>query len=384
MPKHPQPPPPIPIPGTLSNGLGGGNTPYGGDLHDDATPPSFPSFSPSTLSAMNAFTVHTPPAPRRRPSLPLIGFSETPSATPAGNRRSVMIPIRNGSVVPGLNGEGRSHHSDVGDRPNGIPKAINPREDLIKKTFKPLEDYLTTAFTSCDCLNASFVKRRSGGDNNPPLHQIPNPKTQASRAPWGADEGRPKDVVIPVTDKIGEKEAILLQRGRYMGKDKLFSTSEKERPRAKSESKFSVRSPGIDWERVDEFYDMVINVDLGFVSGKESTSEYNDIEEVRAHIARILLKATESLLKRPGRPLKRPEDVRFLLIVLANPLLYPESARPTPKLVAHGMSSSNINTLRPSMGGLVVPVTQLKKDKHPLRQTAVAVPLVVLVVIQES
>jgi E3 ubiquitin-protein ligase HECTD2 len=40
------------------------------------------------------------------------------------------------------------------------------------------------------------------------------------------------------------------------------------------------------------------------------------------HARRVLLKATEMLLKRPGRPLKDPADLRFLLIILENPLLY--------------------------------------------------------------
>lgn len=336
------------------------------DPRDDATPPSFPEFSPPTFTTMDAFTVSTPPNPQRRPSLPALNFSESlTSANPAGNRRSV-VPIRTGFAVTGL-GSGEEHHyPQPGSRQRGIPKAGGPHEDLVKKVFQPLEDYLTTAFTSCDCLNASFMKERSGSDhseskspdNKLSLPQMSNTQTQTSGA---SREGRSRDMV-PVTDKIGEKEAILLQRGRFMGKEIISSRSGKERHRAKSENRFSVRNPGINWESVDEFYDMVINVGLGFASGNPPipdkkagarngneekfsfgeqlyTQTAADIEEVRDHIAGVLLKATESLLKRPGRPLKKPEDVRFLLIVLANPLLYPESARPTSRLV-HGMCSS--------------------------------------------
>lgn len=338
------------------------------DPRDDSTPPSFPEFSPPTFTTMDAFTVPTPPNPQRRPSLPALNFSESlASAHPAGNRRSV-VPIRTGFGVTGLGSGEEYHYSGAGSRQSGIPKA-GPHEDLVKKVFKPLEDYLTTAFTSCDCLNASFMKERSGSDhseskspdNKLSLPQTSNTKTQMSGTSRGTREGRIKDIV-PVTDKIGEKEAILLQRGRFMGKEMIPSRSGKERHRAKSENRFSVRNPGIDWESVDEFYDMVINVGLGFASGNPPipdkkagarngneekvpfgeqlyTQTTAEIEEVRDHIAGVLLKATESLLKRPGRPLKRPEDVRFLLIVLANPLLYPESARPTSRLV-HGMCSS--------------------------------------------
>lgn len=45
------------------------------------------------------------------------------------------------------------------------------------------------------------------------------------------------------------------------------------------------------------------------------------VNESRSHLQRTLLKATENLLKRPRRVLKRPEDTRFLFILLANPIL---------------------------------------------------------------
>lgn len=358
MPKHPPPPPPIPIPGKSSNEVGGGDTPDEKDSRDKVTPPSFPEFSPTTFTAMDALAVSTPPIPQRRPSLPVLSFSEGLAATSsAGNRRSV-IPIRTDSAAAG---SGSAEKYWYPETRSGNSVASSSQEDLVKRVFKPLEDYLTTAFTSCDCLNASFVKRRSGSDNSGskfPDDKLPSPPTsntqsQTPGALRGTKEGRLKDIV-PVTDKIGEKEAILLQRGRFIGKETIPSRSEKERHRTKSESKLGVRNPGIDWESVDEFYDMVIN---GFETETPPIPRFNDkkaatrnenigeieqsctqamIGDIRDHITRVLLKATENLLKRPGRPLKKPEDVRFLLIVLANPLLYPESARPTSRL-GHGM-----------------------------------------------
>jgi E3 ubiquitin-protein ligase HECTD2 len=62
---------------------------------------------------------------------------------------------------------------------------------------------------------------------------------------------------------------------------------------------------------------------------KWDTADMNLVEreimESRSHLHRTLLKATENLLKRPRWPLKKPEDVRFLLILLVNPLIYPSS-----------------------------------------------------------
>lgn len=374
MPKHPPPPPPIPIPGKSSNGVGRNDAPDGQDSGDDAqsqTPPSFPGFSPSDSGAMSAYLAHGAPNPQRRPSLPVLSLPESlPSAPQSRNRHSVFIPTRTGSATAGLNGGGEPYL-----------KTSNPREDLVQKAFGPLEDYLVTAFTSCDCLNASFVKRRSGGehfeaknpDNKPQVSKIP---PQASRTPWGANEGRSKNVDIPVTNRIGEKEAILLQRGRFIGKEMNPVCREKEKHRVAPETKPSVRSPGIDWESVDEFYDMVINIGATLASRGNIAPEHSDeeagskgldtetaadIEGARAHIAWVLLKATENLLKRPGRPLKKPEDVRFLLIILANPLLYPESARPASRSV-HGMSSFKLNVPGRGMEGHTNSITTLKRQ----------------------
>lgn len=48
----------------------------------------------------------------------------------------------------------------------------------------------------------------------------------------------------------------------------------------------------------------------------------SDLLYAQDHVQRHLMKATEILLKRPGRPLKSSSDARFLLVVLENPLLH--------------------------------------------------------------
>jgi E3 ubiquitin-protein ligase HECTD2 len=57
-----------------------------------------------------------------------------------------------------------------------------------------------------------------------------------------------------------------------------------------------------------------------------SQAVLQDIEALilagQEHAQRALLKASETILKRPGRRLTDPQDLRFLLIVAANPLLY--------------------------------------------------------------
>jgi E3 ubiquitin-protein ligase HECTD2 len=105
----------------------------------------------------------------------------------------------------------------------------------------------------------------------------------------------------------------------------------------------TLKSPRIEWAEVNEWYDLVINAGKSWMKslddlvtsdtsqlrqpGEEELEEIGDeILEAQYHTQRVLLKATESLLKRPGRPLSDPSDLRFLLIILGNPLLYPSNA----------------------------------------------------------
>jgi E3 ubiquitin-protein ligase HECTD2 len=99
-----------------------------------------------------------------------------------------------------------------------------------------------------------------------------------------------------------------------------------------------MRSPHIDWAEVSEWYMAVINAAeswrrvLGEVRAEMPIGDLSQeqLQELEAqllagqqHTQRVLLKMTEVLLKRPGRLLSDPSDIRFLLVVLHNPLLHP-------------------------------------------------------------
>lgn len=66
--------------------------------------------------------------------------------------------------------------------------------------------------------------------------------------------------------------------------------------------------------------------------------------DAREHAVRTLLKVTENLLKRPSRPIMEPGDLRFLLILLSNPWLYPSSA----SVKRHGSTSKSHVGAQPS------------------------------------
>jgi E3 ubiquitin-protein ligase HECTD2 len=120
----------------------------------------------------------------------------------------------------------------------------------------------------------------------------------------------------------------------------------------------SSKSPNINWSQLALWYELVhtagnnwrhkmdtlvpstSTTGKGSLEGSANLVEIDeDLAEAREHAVRALLKLTENLLKRPTRPLQEPADVRFLLIILANPSLYPSKM---PQRTASG-GSRNVN-----------------------------------------
>lgn len=199
------------------------------------------------------------------------------------------------------------------------------------KLFKPVESYLQQSFSDWECLNASFVASSEGPDSNDAITE-PHPNDEIAR-------DNP-DIYIPVTAKPGEKEALMLTVGRAIRRGRTSSRS--ERGSKNHESRPSIRGPsGIDWDMARGFYDLVLDAGKEVLSSPGGTSpdssssaptdsdRYDEvaIESARIDMLKVLLKTIENILKRPGRPLRRPEDIRFLLVIIANPLLYPEGAK---------------------------------------------------------
>ena len=108
------------------------------------------------------------------------------------------------------------------------------------------------------------------------------------------------------------------------------------------------KSPNINWPELRLWYDLVHTIEEDWRSKledltKERPGELSNAEEIEAdfqeareHTVRALLKITENVLKRPSRPLKEPEDLRFLLIILSNPSLYPSRVSLKPPRTTSG------------------------------------------------
>ena len=218
------------------------------------------------------------------------------------------------------------------------PWKIKPRR--VDSIFKPLEDYIATSLGTFACINASF--------------SIPRPPTPVR----SVSDGSPMAPSARVTDETPHSEeasisgvdAKTLLLGDFAENGSWWTGGRPRRnhfqrvDHGRSSSR-SLNMPAIDWAELDCFYQTVIQAgssweltlerllksqtesELLLTSTSKGVHEQlrgivSDLAEARAHVQRALLKATEAILKRPGRPLKNPKDCRFLLILLANPLLH--------------------------------------------------------------
>ncbi|RDW75590.1 HECT-domain-containing protein [Coleophoma crateriformis] len=212
--------------------------------------------------------------------------------------------------------------------------------------FRDLEDYITDSLSSFDCINNSFATIRPG------------------MAPRTASEGSRRRPVQALSESPTASESVLseldakilllgdfAENGSWWTGDRLPLKSPDRVHGYRSSSEavddhpgiVNSRSPHIDWMEVNEWYHLVLNAGyawqqrLGDLKSKEtglvplrqlSSQDIRDIDNcimsAQEHCQRVLLKISESLLKRPGRPIKEPDDLRFLLILMSNPLLYPQ------------------------------------------------------------
>ncbi|KAK6504707.1 putative E3 ubiquitin-protein ligase [Arthrobotrys musiformis] len=221
---------------------------------------------------------------------------------------SVSVPERPGA--PGMKRSVSSEVSPGGVSPKKPEMAYSPRRleqrALTERMFRPLEEYIIRSFSSWTTIESSFLK--TGPDELGDLSKL---------------SGSP---------------------------DKSSSTM--DRAMRRQREKLRLQSPWIDWKQVADFYEAISSAGdhiaaemfhLEEASSRNLRDEENggnkrpftreeaedleaDIDEARDHLERVLLKAVEHLLKRPGKPLQTPEDSKTLLVIMVCPLLHPSSA----------------------------------------------------------
>ena len=217
------------------------------------------------------------------------------------------------------------------------------RSDSSRSIFRSLEDYIVACFDGMDCLNGSFLLNpppppsRTRSDGAMPTLSA-NPKSCAAH-----DQGTALSPLDAKTLLLGD----FAENGTWWtgGTKTERSRSQKagsSSPDAQRGDRIGMKSPRINWKELHEWYQIVLTAgqfwqhmldDLKTGESSDYSRQWFDDEDQRQqadeqfreaslHVQRTLLKASENLLRRPGRPLKNASDCRFLLILLANPLLY--------------------------------------------------------------
>ena len=216
------------------------------------------------------------------------------------------------------------------------------------RIFKPLEDYINRSYGDQESLNISFLTPRSRprvasrADETKRTRPNPSsPKQGGLLAPENAiSDIDPKTLMLGDVATNGLWWTGIDERPSGLGRRRKSDRGpdrEQDRTLEAPKGLVSLRNPHLHWFELDTWYQTISTAGTNWRNRLKSDSEDNispenverDLGEGRAHLHQTLLRCTESLLKRPGRPLKDPDDLRFLLIILANPLIYPPSAKST-------------------------------------------------------
>lgn len=280
--------------------------------------------------------VPIPARPDRRPPPPPV---QTPNRRPSNN----LLAPTNGILTPGE--RNNSPRQQQSPRPTTGEVEQRREYDRVKTIFRPLEDYLVTSFGDFQCLNGSFsTTRPSINGRTRSESEIKVPSREAATDNWNSspmDGLSELDAKTLLLGDIGENGSWWTGRLASKETDKAVR---RKRVGEGSRKLVSARSPNINWVELASWYGAIHSAGqewqtLGDGVQRESPELYDtflgnemnkkeieeDLSDAREHAIRTLLKITENMLKRPTRPLKEPEDLRWLLIMLANPSLYPST-----------------------------------------------------------
>lgn len=340
--------------------------PPAGSTNPPATGPSLP---PSLTRKP------VPSQPTRKPPPP-------PLPMDAARRMPPPPPLRQNSAPSiAVNGERQSRPQQS---PRLTPEELEQRKryDRVKTIFRPLEDYMVATFGDYECLNSSFstIRPAAPGRTKSESHIVtPPPEPMDDRfMPSPVNMFSELDAKMLLLGDIGENGSWWAAgRGEKDRPDKMFRN---KKGGSGSSKPVSSKSPNINWNQLSTWYQTVhsagetwrqkvdVLVPVASAVGKagiEGAANLDEIEEdlaeAREHAVRALLKITENMLKRPTRPLQEPSEIRFLLIILANPSLYPS------KLLNCNLSGSGRHINRTNSGRVHGGLRAMSPPRSPPR-----------------
>lgn len=222
--------------------------------------------------------------------------------------------------------------------------------------FRPLEDYIVACFSSIECLNTSFSTFRA-----PHLLRAASEGAVIERCTaLRCEDGFASGTHFPDLDAKTLLLGDFAENGSWWtGKShveqrraQIYASRVSE---GDPEERVNLKSPRINWTELNDWYHAVISIRHSWRAKLKALQDSNflgknrmnmsaplppdllqhiddNVGEACKHVQRALLKASENILRRPGRPLRSPEDCRFLLVLMANPLLYGSNVGNTTRL----------------------------------------------------
>lgn len=291
------------------------------------------------------------PPPSPRPAMK----PRSPSESTLSTIKHSQIP--EGSFVQGLSADPFSSSLPTQERPHTArafssnePRSSASRQISHTAIFRDVETYIAHCFVGCATLNNSFLLSRPPPSFKPRTGSGPQPRRQPSEpTPSPLFE---TDVFLSEFDAKTLLLGDIAENGSWWlgtpGGRSGGPGQDNQHARDRSPDKpDKIRNPGarhsrINWVELAEWYRIVVYAgDVWESKWRDIRSRitdqqqlqrwdsislsniHHDIMDSRIHLHRSILKVSENLLKRPRQPLKHSEECRFLLILLANPLLTP-------------------------------------------------------------
>lgn len=211
-------------------------------------------------------------------------------------------------------------------------------EEDPSRIFRPARDYITQCFSSAENINHSFLtetaakpiapaERRSSAQPSRTLEPSSEIKTASESEICGVD---PKLLLLGDVAKNGS-----WWLGGHSKGQPSSATTRKEA--AKEALPQPEKTPSLNFAEIEEWYNIVANAagswgavwsevrsrpNCASPTAEELKRAQKDVSGASVQLRNRLMKLTEELLtKRVGGRLTRPEELRFLLFILQNPLL---------------------------------------------------------------
>ena len=319
-----------------------------------------PDFPPPPKSPQE----NTASSPSTSPTPSVEHSDASPTKSEAAGGATPAKPTRLPPPPPPFAGKPRAH-STGGPRPEQPFSHSHPQQqhggdrdrepDRRRSVFKPLEDFIIATIGNHDCINAAFSTLR------PALAPRTRSESAASRSRHTPQERHNDAGSGPVLEELDAKTLLLGDLGDnaswWSGRVERNMSHRQMPTRHDSGSGqnplrpqlVNHKSPCINWTEMSDWYNAVLTAGCNWrmrlhrmqnspdsgIAANLNSQDIQDIDEHiledRIHVHRTLLKVTENVLKRPGRPLKDANSIRFLLILISNPLLYPNHVGPIPR-----------------------------------------------------